>query len=53
VFGAVIAERVQADGSDGVRFDEALAGRTVGDGQGTGPTIQYLHVTTNEMTIED
>ena len=53
VHGAVIADQVQADGGGGVHYDQALAGQTVGDGQGDVPSIRYLHVTTNEMTIED
>ena len=53
VHGAVIADQVQADGGGGVHYDQALSGRTVGNGQGDVPSIRYLHVTTNEMTIED
>jgi len=53
VHGAVIADQVQADGGGGVHYDQALAGQTVGDGQGDVPSIRYLHVTTNEVTIED
>lgn len=53
VFGAVIAEDVSADGGGGVHYDRALSGRTVGDGGGDPTTIRYLHVTTNEVTMED
>ena len=53
VHGAVIADQVQADGGGGVHYDQALAGQTVGAGQGDVPSIRYLHITTNEMTIED
>ena len=53
VHGAVIADQVQEDGGGGVHYDEALSGQTVGDGQGDTPTVRYLHVTRNEMTIED
>jgi cytoskeletal protein CcmA (bactofilin family) len=52
VFGAVIADKVQTDGGGGVHYDEALSGRTVGDGQGDVPTVRYLHVTTNEIEFE-
>jgi cytoskeletal protein CcmA (bactofilin family) len=51
--GAVIAEEASADGGGGVHYDEALSGMTVGNGQGDTPTVRYLHVTRNEMTVED
>ena len=53
VFGAVIAEKVDSDGTGGVHYDEALAGKTVGDGKNGTTSVQYLHVTRNEMTVED
>jgi len=53
IHGAIIAEQVQGDNGAQVHYDEALSGRTVGDGKNGTTTIQYLHVTTNEMTIED
>ena len=53
VHGAVIADQVQADGGGGVHYDEALSGMTVGNGQGDSTTVRYLHVTTNELKIED
>jgi cytoskeletal protein CcmA (bactofilin family) len=58
VHGAVIAEEVSADadadgGGGGVHYDEALSGMTVGNGQGDTTTVRYLHVTKNEMDVED
>ena len=53
VFGAVIAEKVDSDGTGGVHYDEALSGKTVGDGRNGTTSIQYFHVTTNELEIED
>jgi hypothetical protein len=53
VFGAIIAERVQGDNEAQIHYDEALSGRTVGDGKNGTTSIQYLHVTRNEMTVED
>ena len=53
VHGAVIADQVQADGGGGVHYDEALSGMTVGNGQGDTTTVRYLHITTNELKIED
>jgi len=51
--GAVIAEEASACDGCGVHYDEALSGMTVGNGQGDTTTVRYLHVTTNEMTVED
>jgi cytoskeletal protein CcmA (bactofilin family) len=53
VHGAIIAEKASADGGGGVHYDEALAGTTAGAGQGDTPTVRYLHVTRNELTVED
>ena len=53
VHGAVVADTVNTDGGGGVHYDEALSGQTVGDGQGDTPAVQYLHVTKNEIQIED
>ena len=53
VFGAIIAKRVQGDNEAQIHYDEDLAGRTVGDGKNGTTSIQYLHVTRNEMTVED
>ena len=53
VHGAVIAEIVNTDDDGGVHYDEALSGKTVGDGQNGTTSVQYLHVTTNELEIED
>ena len=53
VFGAVIAEKVDSDGTGGVHYDEDLSGQTVGDGRNGTTSIQYLHVTTNEVELED
>jgi cytoskeletal protein CcmA (bactofilin family) len=51
--GAVIAEEASACDGCGVHYDEALSGMTVGNGQGDTTTVRYLHVTRNEMTVED
>jgi cytoskeletal protein CcmA (bactofilin family) len=53
IFGAVIAKQVQGDNGVQIHYDEDLSGQTVGAGQGDVPSIRYLHITTNEMTIED
>jgi len=53
VHGAVVADTVNTDGGGGVHYDEALSGRTVGNGQNGTTSIQYLHVTTNEVELED
>ena len=53
VFGAVVAQKVQGDGGAQIHYDEDLSGRTVGDGKNGTTSIQYLHVTRNEMTVED
>ena len=53
VHGAIIAKKVQGDNGVQVHYDEDLSGRTVGDGQNGTTSIQYLHVTTNEVELED
>jgi hypothetical protein len=53
VFGAVVAEKVQGDNGAQIHYDEDLSGQTVGDGKNGTTSIQYLHVTRNEMTVED
>jgi len=53
VHGAVVADEVQADGDGGVHSDEALSGSPAGDGSGDSVTVRYLHVTTNEVELED
>jgi len=53
VHGAVVADSVNTDGGGGVHYDEALSGQTVGNGQGDSTTVRYLHVTKNEIQIED
>ena len=44
---------MNTDGGGGVHYDEALSEQTVGDGQGDTLTVQYLHVTKDEIRIED
>ena len=53
VHGAIIAKKVQGDNGVQVHYDEDLSGRTVGDGRNGTTSIQYLHVTTNEVELED
>jgi cytoskeletal protein CcmA (bactofilin family) len=53
VFGAVVAETVQGDNGAQIHYDEDLSGQTVGDGKNGTTSVQYLHVTRNEMTVED
>ncbi|PSP81691.1 hypothetical protein BRC88_02005 [Halobacteriales archaeon QS_4_69_225] len=53
IHGAIIAKKVQGDGGAQVHYDEDLSGRTVGDGKNGTTSVQYLHVTTNELEIED
>ena len=53
VFGAVVAQKVQGDNGAQIHYDEDLSGQTVGDGKNGTTSVQYLHVTRNEMTVED
>ena len=53
LYGAVIANSVKMNDGSRLHYDEALSGRTVGDGQNGTTSVQYLHVTTNEIEIED
>ncbi|PSQ36068.1 hypothetical protein BRD05_03805 [Halobacteriales archaeon QS_9_70_65] len=53
IHGAIIAEKVQGDNGAQIHYDEDLSGRTVGDGRNGTTSVQYLHVTTNELEIED
>jgi len=53
VHGAIIAKKVQGDNGVQVHYDEDLSGQTVGDGRNGTTSIQYLHVTTNEVELED
>ena len=53
VFGAVIAKQVEGDNGVQIHYDEDLSGRTVGNGKNGTTSVQYLHVTRNEMTVED
>ena len=53
VFGAVVAEKVQGDSGAQIHYDEDLSGQTVGDGKNGTTSVQYLHVTENEIQIED
>ena len=53
VFGAVVAKKVVGDGGVQIHYDEDLSGQTVGDGKNGTTSVHYLHVTRNEMTVED
>ena len=53
LYGAVIANSVKMNDGSRLHYDEALLGMTVGDGQGDTTTVRYLHMTKNEIQIED